>query len=61
MLKKEDIQHQNISDMLRVAVILGGILEDKQLTPAENKRVVYCTKIIMNVSEKQKVINNFKQ
>lgn len=57
MASKKEINKQNLQDLLRVCVILGQILEEKELTDEERERIEYCTKSIQTVTEKQLFLN----
>ncbi len=56
MADKNEIQKQNLQDLLQVCIILGQILEEKELTEEEKERIDYCTKNLKTVTEK--ILNN---
>lgn len=60
MLDKSELWKQNLQDLLRVAIVLSEILENKELTEEESNRINYGTKILKNVTEIQKRINTIK-
>lgn len=60
MLDKDEIYKQNMNDMNRIATVLSEILKEKELTPDDDRRINYCTKLMRDVREKQKIVKNFK-
>lgn len=56
MADKKEIQKQNLQDLLQVCVVLGQILEEKELTKKDLERIDYCEKNIITVTKK--ILNN---
>lgn len=52
MANKTEIHKQNLQDLLQVCVVLGQILEEKELTEKDQERIDYCTKNIETVTKK---------
>lgn len=52
MADKETIHKQNLQDLIRVVAVLAEILEKKELTDEDDKRLDYTTKVVNNVKEK---------
>lgn len=57
MSNEFDVNKQNLQDLLNVCVVLGQILQNKEVTQEEQERIDYCTKILLTVTEKQKFLN----
>lgn len=59
-MNQAEINKQNLQDLLRVCIVLGEILQEKEVTEDEQKRIDYCTKNLQTVLKKQLDINNKK-
>ncbi len=60
MAEERELYKQNLHDLLRVCIILGQILEEKELTDEELERIDYCTKNLKTITEKQLFLNKQK-
>lgn len=56
-MTKDELYRQSLNDLLRAAVVLAEILEDKKLNRTEENRIAYSTKLIEDTIKRQKKIN----
>ncbi|MES2428246.1 MAG: hypothetical protein V4560_14800 [Bacteroidota bacterium] len=57
-MTRDELYTQSLTDLLRAAIVLAEILENKQLTKVEENRIAYGTKLIDNVKERQLKLNS---
>lgn len=59
MISTEEIRKQNLQDLSSLVTILWEMLSQKELTPADERRVRYCSKIARNVNQKEKELQKY--
>lgn len=60
VLNDAELNKQNLQDIHRVAIILREILETKELTEEDYKRIDYCDKLTKTALERQLLLNSRK-